>query len=346
VIDDNNDVDWFYVDVGSSGTLQLAATPAWHSFTRSDLRGSNLDIELTLFDPDLEALAYDEPVDDTAAALTAAVNPGRYYVMVDGVGNDVGDGYSDYASMGMYFIEGSVPTGDAPEPPPEPEVDVTPPTPTVMAFDTAPAATGTSTIEMSAVLATDESGGVQYYFSCVAGVADGCADSGWQSSRAYTASGLQADSYYAFKVKARDVHGNENTASDTLGATTDAEPAPPPPDPEPEPEPENEPPTAVASFSPDPALITKGNSVDVTLIGSGSYDTDGSIQSWSWRDAGGSVVSSTANFNQRLRAGSHDFTLTVTDDDGATDSVSVTVVVSKPADDDGGSNKGKKPTKG
>ena len=50
-------------------------------------------------------------------------------------------------------------------------------------------------------------------------------------------------------------------------------PDPPPPDPEPEPEPENEPPTAVASYSPNPAQITKGNQLVVTLDGRIVYET-------------------------------------------------------------------------
>ena len=51
IIDDRNDVDWFYLDVGGTGTVSLAsATPAWHSFPRSEKRGANLDIELSPFD--------------------------------------------------------------------------------------------------------------------------------------------------------------------------------------------------------------------------------------------------------------------------------------------------------
>jgi hypothetical protein len=324
VIDDNNDIDWFYVDVSGSGALQLAATPAWHSFTRSDLRGSNLDIELTLYDPDMDTVAYSEPDDDTFAAVSASVSPGRYYLLVDGVGNNTLSSYSDYASMGMYFIEGSVPTGDAPEPPP-PE-DVTPPTPSVMNWDMVPTATGTSTIAMSAVTATDESGVVEYNFSCVAGGA-GCTDSGWQSSRSYTASGLQADTYYAFKVTARDGFGNENTASETRGATTEAEPAPPPQDPEPE----NEPPIAAASYTPNPAQIKRGAQIRITLDGSDSYDPDGSISAWQWTKPGGEVIGTSAKVTDRVKEGSHTYTLTVTDDKGAQSSVTVVIPVAKAA---------------
>jgi hypothetical protein len=117
VIGDRDDVDWFYVDVTGSGTLEITATPSWHSFTRIDERGSNLDIELSLFNSSLTLVAADEPNDETNAMVTAAVNPGRYYLQLDGVGNSTRSDYSDYASTGMYFIEGSVPTDTPAEPP-------------------------------------------------------------------------------------------------------------------------------------------------------------------------------------------------------------------------------------
>ena len=94
-----------------------------------------------------------------------------------------------------------------------------------MSWQSPPAATGTSSISMTAVTATDDSGSVEYYFTCVAG-GPGCSSSGWQSSPTYTDTGLQANTSYSYKVKAQDAAGNVNTASATASATTDDVPEP------------------------------------------------------------------------------------------------------------------------
>lgn len=321
VIGDRDDIDWFFIDVSGSGTLEITSTPSWHSFTRSDHRGENLDIALSIFDSDLTLIAADEPDDNTDAMVTAPVTPGRYYVQVEGVDNFTHSEYSDYSSAGMFFIEGSVPTGGSPP-------DTTPPSPAQMTWQSPPQSTGTSTISMTSITATDESGSVEYNFNCVAG-GTGCGSSGWQASPSFTASGLQAETYYAYNVTARDVAGNMNNSSETMGATTHA----------PEPPPDNQPPTAVAVYSPDPALITKGKTVQVEFDGTGSSDPDGSITAWSWQDSNGSVVSTGAVFSVKLRAGTYSYTLTVTDDDGASVATEVTVAVSRAS---GGNGKKRK----
>jgi chitodextrinase len=315
-INDRADIDWFYVDVADSGSLHITAVPAWHSFTRSENRGANLDIELALFDADLVLLTANEPDNDTQAAVAAMVTAGRYYLQVQGVGNDTNSGYSDYASTGMYFLEGNTPAGP---------VDNTPPSPATMSWQTDPYAMDDSSISMTSMQATDDSGSVEYNFSCVAG-GNGCRDSGWQSSRTWSPGGLDANTHYSFKVSARDGFGNENLASSIMGDTTDA-PAPPA---------ENEPPSAVASYNPAPAVISKGKTASVTLSGSGSSDPDGVIFAWEWRDSNGSTISTDISFATKLRAGTHNFTLTVTDDDGASSSTGLSVSVTKGSDDGGG----------
>ena len=327
VISDRSDVDWFYLDV-ADGSLSITATPGWHSFTRSDLRGSNLDIEMALFDSNLTLLELADPDDDTSATITTSLTAGRYYIQVDGIGNTANSNYSDYASMGMYFLEGSVQVGAV--------EDTTAPSPATMAWQTTPHATGENSFSMTAVQATDDSGSVEYYFSCVAG-GNGCTDSGWQASQTWSLVGLDADTYYSYKVTARDSSGNETVASSTMGDTTDAPPPPPA---------ENVAPVAVASTSPDPALITRGKTAEVTMDGSGSSDQDGTIVSWLWKDADGATVSNSMAFTSKLKEGTYEFTLTVTDDDGATDSTSLSVSVSKAPDDGGGGGRKPKPPKG
>jgi chitodextrinase len=157
---------------------------------------------------------------------------------------------------------------------------------------------------------------VEYSFVCVSGGA-GCSSSGWQSSRAFTDSGLSANTTYSYTVRARDAVGNMNNASAAASATTDAV----------QPPTTNISPTAVASYSPNPAQITRGKTELVTLNGAGSYDPDGSITARSWKDQSGSVVSTGSTFSVKLREGNHSYTLTVTDNQGASDATVITVTV-------------------
>ncbi|GAG26491.1 unnamed protein product, partial [marine sediment metagenome] len=92
------------------------------------------------------------------------------------------------------------------------------PTPDPMIFSSAPAATGDSSIAMTAATATDVSG-VEYYFTCTAG---GGNDSLWQPSQTYEDTGLVPDTTYTYTVKARDlsVNYNETDASAGASATT------------------------------------------------------------------------------------------------------------------------------
>ena len=210
VISDSSDVDVFSFIAGT-GNVNLTVKPAWDAFTRSDKRGANLDIQVELRDVNNVQVTSSDPANDTMATLSAAVSAGAYYVLVSGVGNATTP-YSDYDSMGQYFINGSVPPAAA---------DETRPTPNPMAFAGVPTAISESAISMTAVTATDDISAVQYNFRCTAG-GQGCVNSGWQSSTGYTATGLAADTQYTFTVSAKDQSGNETSPSNPASATTDA----------------------------------------------------------------------------------------------------------------------------
>jgi hypothetical protein len=208
VIEDRTDVDMFMFDAGN-GTVSLTVTPAWDAYYEPSRRGMNLDVELRLYDQSGTQIAQSDPLDETDAGISLNVSAGRYYLSVAGVGNTASP-YSDYASLGLYYITGSVPPLSN---------DGTAPNPDPMTWASPPAATGSTTVAMTATTATDDSGVVEYLFECSTGGLS-CGTSGWRSSAAYTASGLSAHTTYSFRVKARDAAGNETAWSAPAEATT------------------------------------------------------------------------------------------------------------------------------
>lgn len=90
--------------------------------------------------------------------------------------------------------------------------------------------------------------------------------------------------------------------------------------------PSNQPPVADASRTPTVVECTDSEATPVVLDGSASFDPDGSIVAWQW-SANGESLGSGEILNTTLGLGSHTITLTVTDDDGAQSSTTVTVDV-------------------
>lgn len=209
------DVDVFTFNAGA-GTVSFTVNPAWDAFYRATTRrGANVDVGLELLDAAGNVIASSEPATDTTATVTASVAGGGYALRISGVGNATVP-YSDYDSIGQYFINGTIVPGTA---------DTTAPNPDPMSFAAAPAATSSSTIAMTATTATDAGGGVQYRFTCTSG-GTGCVASAWQSGTSYVATGLAPSTTYAWTVQARDAAGNITAASAPASATT--QPAPPP----------------------------------------------------------------------------------------------------------------------
>jgi hypothetical protein len=215
VIGSADDVDVFYF-VAGAGTVNLTVKPAWDAFYRStSRRGANLDVEAELQDLSGATVAFNDPSNDTGAVINTTVSAGTYYLLVTGAGN-AATPYSDYASLGQYFINGSVAAASD---------DETAPTPNPMAWASAPAVTSDTSISMTATTAVDETSAVQYNFLCVAGDAKcSTAGSGWQSGRSYTATGLTAGTTYTFQTMARDQAGNETGRSPSASATTASPP--------------------------------------------------------------------------------------------------------------------------
>ncbi len=100
-------------------------------------------------------------------------------------------------------------------------VDLNPPLPDPMRWESEPAEVyhGGGSFdywaEMTAVEATDSSGGVQYFFQCTT---ESGFSSGWQDSRIYSVKIGRRGQNQQFRVKARDKYGNETAFSSTLPA--------------------------------------------------------------------------------------------------------------------------------
>lgn len=104
IIEKRTDKDYFKVNL-SAGTIDLNFRPA-NEFPQSP----NLDIQVRLLDATGNQVAISDP-NEMTASLNEAVTEGIYYIEIDGVGfgDPLTNGYSDYASLGQYFISGSIP---------------------------------------------------------------------------------------------------------------------------------------------------------------------------------------------------------------------------------------------
>ncbi len=93
--------------------------------------------------------------------------------------------------------------------------DTTPPTPNPMTFSTPPHATGQSSIEMWATIATDLHEPIDYYllFSSSPTGGSGGSSSGWQSGRQHTDGGLNTNNEYCYRPYARDNAAAQNQTS-------------------------------------------------------------------------------------------------------------------------------------
>ncbi len=102
------DVDAFRFKT-SGGSVSLAVTQV--------ASGPNLDILAELRDASNNLVASSNPDTALNATITASLTAGEYTLQVGGTGrgDPLGDGYTDYGSLGAYTITGSVAGGDKPD---------------------------------------------------------------------------------------------------------------------------------------------------------------------------------------------------------------------------------------
>lgn len=109
VFERNTDLDVFSFVTGN-GPVSLTVNP-W--IMPSGTRGGNLDVLLELYNEAGTRLATNNAADKTFATIQTNLSEGRYYLHVknSGAGNPLSStptGYTSYASLGQYFINGYV----------------------------------------------------------------------------------------------------------------------------------------------------------------------------------------------------------------------------------------------
>jgi len=135
----------------------------------------------------------------------------------------------------------------------------------------------------------------------------------------FTAPTVTQSTQLVFRLKTVETGGRISpfVSFDTVVITVNPRPNP------------NQSPHAAATASSH--IIEEGERV--TFDASGSQDPDGQIVAYKWVNASGETLSTAAHFTQVFaQAGDDVVTLEVTDDDGATDQVSLVITVVVPAD--------------
>lgn len=101
IVERSSDIDVFAFPT-NAGTIQIDVKPLD--------RGPNLDVMLELYDSANNLVGSSNPVESLAASISLTAAAGQYYLQISGTGkgDPATDGYSDYASLGQYFISGTV----------------------------------------------------------------------------------------------------------------------------------------------------------------------------------------------------------------------------------------------
>ena len=133
---------------------------------------------------------------------------------------------------------------------------------------------------------------------------DGGADSGASTSYTYTSAGT-----YTVTLTVTDDGGATGSTTRQIQVTS-----------------ANQPPNASFSASPTSGYAP----LSVSFNGSGSTDSDGTIASYSWNFGDGATSSGVSRSHSYSAAGNYTATLTVTDDDGATDASTRLIQVATP----------------
>ena len=203
------------------------------------------------------------------------------------------NGYADW-SRGLFLIGGTTRNLNAvltpttpPNQPPVASFTYSPSNPAVGAW-----------VQFNGTGSSDPDGSIASYNWTFG---DGSTDTGVTRYHQYTSAGT-----YTVTLTVTDNQGATNSTTRTVRVG-----------------PSNQPPTAAFNFSPaNPAV-----GAWVQFDGSGSSDPDGTITTYSWSFGDGSNASGVTRYHQYTSAGTYTVSLTVTDNQGATNSTTRTIRV-------------------
>lgn len=111
LIENSTDIDAFQF-ISGTGDISIQVNPSPLS--------PNLDILAELLDNQGNVIASSNPADSLPAAIdVTGLAAGEYYIKIDGIGkgDPLLDGYTDYASLGNYTLNGTVPDPGLLQPP-------------------------------------------------------------------------------------------------------------------------------------------------------------------------------------------------------------------------------------
>jgi len=116
VIETTGDIDFFrFSTIG--GLFEITASPldvdSQEGEAGSETMGANLAVEVVLYDDLGDPILSDNPDDILSASISTILEEGEYYVSIQGVGrgDPLSTGFSDYASLGQYFLSGILARG-------------------------------------------------------------------------------------------------------------------------------------------------------------------------------------------------------------------------------------------
>ncbi len=252
-------------------------------------RGGNLNIEAKISDAQGNVIATSDP-SGLSASFNQSLGAGIYYLTVDGVGaGDLSSGYSDYASIGQFSITGTL-TASSGQPP--------------IAAVSANPTSGTTplTVNFSSQGSYDPDGTIVSYSW---NFGDGTNSTAANPVKVYNSAGS-----FTAVLTVTDNSGATNSKSVVITATAQ--------------QPSNQSPVAAVG-----ANVTSGLApLTVNFSSQGSYDPDGTIVSYVWNFGDGTASSNQANpLHVYSNVGNYTATLTVTDNNGATNSRSVGISV-------------------
>ncbi|CAA6679984.1 MULTISPECIES: DUF1573 domain-containing protein [unclassified Lentimonas] len=114
IVEQTDDQDWFKF-LTEGGSIQIDADVVNIMSTEgtdgSNTYGSNLAVELTLYDSTGTQIDQSSPDDILGASLTTNLPSelALYYISIDGAGRKTSsDGFSDYGSLGEYLVSGNI----------------------------------------------------------------------------------------------------------------------------------------------------------------------------------------------------------------------------------------------